>query len=72
MKMSRLVRLVLVAFVPVGLVAPQQAEASEIDMDGTCRVTRTGEETTFTPESIALAGLEGLRREIATRQNRYA
>jgi hypothetical protein len=57
MKISKFVWSVLVAFVAVGLVAPQQAEGftSEADMDGTWRAT----ETTFTPTSPFMASLGG-------------
>jgi hypothetical protein len=49
MKIPKFVWSVFVAFVAVGLVAPQQAEASLINMDGMGVITSSGGETTFAP-----------------------
>jgi hypothetical protein len=51
MKISKLVRLILVMFVAVGLVAPQQAQAvpSRISFDVLATITSSGGETTFSP-----------------------
>ena len=59
MKISKLVGAVLVALVAVGLVAPQQAEASSINMDGMGAITSSGGETTFASSAFFVTDSHG-------------